>query len=1479
MNRFAMRTIGLIILFSLLPAGSSFLTETSISEKPEEWQKINFRISSAFTPTPSKNTSSFDTNQLKKSSWYATAIKQIEESEYEIKSTGKINEFASPNRKQNLRAFYTADRFTLEPRADDNWKLQLTLKGVYSGKKKIYSPQQDVIAVTEKNKIQFNYNNEFTVEYINSKEGVRQNFIINKQPDNSPSTLNIRLSTNMGWFSNQVHPKEIHFAKKNGTTVEKKITYNDLKVWDANNKELAAHFETKKNQIEIIVDVKNAVYPVTIDPLSTTPDSTPDDADQSAAWFGLSVAPAGDVNGDGYSDVIIGAYAYDDAGNVDEGRAFVYHGSATGLSATPNSTPDDADQPGAYFGVSVASAGDVNGDGYSDVIVGAYAFDDGPNANEGRAFVYYGSASGLSATPNSTPDDADQPNAQFGVSVACAGDVNGDGFSDVIIGAYLYDDVANIDEGRAFVYYGSITGLALTPINTPDDANQAGASFGVSVASAGDVNGDGYSDIIIGAPYYDDGFTDEGRAFVYYGSITGLSPTPNSTPDDADQANAYYGYSVASAGDVNGDGYSDVIIGAYAYNDGTNADEGRAFVYHGSATGLSTIPNSTPNDANQALSQFGISVACAGDINGDGYSDVIIGANQYNDGGNFREGRAFVYFGSATGLSAIPNNIPDDADQSNCGFGISVAPAGDVNGDGYSDVIIGANNYDDDGNGDEGRAFVYHGGPDGLSVSPINIKDDANQIFAQFGFSVASAGDINGDGYSDIIIGARSYDDGANINEGRAFVYHGSATGLSATPDSTPDDADQANAAFGFSVAAAGDVNGDGYGDVIIGAFTFDDGANTNEGQVFVYHGSPTGLSATPNSTLDDADQANAWFGASVASAGDVNGDGYCDVIIGASGYDDGANTDEGRAFVYYGSSTGLSVTPDNTPDDADQATANFGLSVASAGDINGDGYSDVIIGAWLYDDGANTDEGRAFVYHGSATGLSAIPNSTPDDADQIGAELGYSVASAGDVNGDGYGDVIIGARLYNDGTNTDEGRAFVYYGSTTGLSAIPNSTFGDANQANTYFGGSVAAAGDVNGDGYCDVIIGANAYDDGVNVNEGRAFVYYGSAIGLSVTPNRTYDDANQANAEFGISVSSAGDVNGDGYSDVIIGAYAFDDGANTDEGRAFIYYGNNTGGLRNNLRLYNSDLVTPIQQSNMADPNLFGAGLYAKSFIGKQKGKLVWQTVKNGNPFTGIPITNSTAFTSQQASFTDLGLTGIELKNVVAKQIPAKATYIRTRVKYDLVTAITGQVYGPWRYPEGFLRGRRDIGAVILPVKFISFNALKQDKSALLKWITVDEEPGVRFEVQHSIDGITFTTLTTINGKNQTQNEYEWLHANPAKGNNFYRIRAVENQKEAYTATRKLNFSEAADISMYPNPAVVNQALNVQSVFIKQNQPLKISFTNNGGQIVWQKEMLAATDGKIVLNVPDIPAGAYLLLVQARQWTGNEKIVIIAR
>jgi FG-GAP repeat len=316
--------------------------------------------------------------------------------------------------------------------------------------------------------------------------------------------------------------------------------------------------------------------------------------------------------------------------------------------------------------------------------------------------------------------------------------------------------------------YGSRSHVS-SPMTAPGrwaaDGDQAGAYFGYSVAKAGDVNGDGYGDVIVGAPFYDRGQNDEGAASVYLGSANGLSTIPNWTAESG-EGGARLGWSVGTAGDVNGDGYDDVVVGAPNY--GQNA-EGVAIVFHGSANGLSSTPAWTAQ-ADQRSASFGFSVGTAGDINGDGYDDVIVGG-QFYDNGQDDEGRAFVYHGSAIGLSTISNWIAE-SDQDHALFGYSVGTAGDVDGDGYADVIVGApaSNH---GESAEGVAYVYQGSVTGLSTTP-DWKAEGDQAGANLGASVGFAGDVDGDGYPDVITGARYYDHGED-DEGAVFVFRGRA--------------------------------------------------------------------------------------------------------------------------------------------------------------------------------------------------------------------------------------------------------------------------------------------------------------------------------------------------------------------------------------------------------------------------------------------------------------------------------------------------------------------------------------------------------------------------------------------------------------------------------------------------------------------------------------------------------------------------------
>ena len=339
-------------------------------------------------------------------------------------------------------------------------------------------------------------------------------------------------------------------------------------------------------------------------------------------------------------------------------------------------------EAGDYLGYSIATAGDVNGDGYGDVIIGAPRHSN-PQVYEGAAFLYLGSAGGLSTAP-AWSYESNQIGAGFGICVAPAGDVNNDGYADVIVGADTYD-IGQSEEGCAFVFLGSSSGLAPTPIWT-GQGDQAGAQYGLCVATAGDVNGDGYDDILVGAPFYDNSSSDDGRAYLYYGAAYGVE-SDFAWAIGSGQTSAQLGRSVATAGDVNADGYADIIIGADRYDAGLILDCGRAWVYLGSSTGIAggyvwVQTGVVSGD------HFGWCVAAAGDTDGDGYADVVVGAPEA-DGSLVDEGRIYVYRGTPTGV-AIPPMRTLSGGQTNARYGTSVAPAGDTNGDSFADLVVGA---------------------------------------------------------------------------------------------------------------------------------------------------------------------------------------------------------------------------------------------------------------------------------------------------------------------------------------------------------------------------------------------------------------------------------------------------------------------------------------------------------------------------------------------------------------------------------------------------------------------------------------------------------------------------------------------------------------------------------------------------------------------------------------------------------------------
>lgn len=402
--------------------------------------------------------------------------------------------------------------------------------------------------------------------------------------------------------------------------------------------------------------------------------------------------------------------------------------------------------PGDLLGNDVGAAGDVDNDGFADVVAGSPAAD--PNgASSGRVTVFSGATGGVLHSFG-----GDSPGDQLGSSVDGAGDVNNDGYADVIAGAPFDDDGA-IEGGAARVFCGQTGAILYTFFG-----DGSSDFLGTSVAGGGDVDNDGFADLVVGVPLDDDSGLNAGSARVFSGQTGAVLHQFN-----GDGAEDGLGTTVAGGGDVDQDGYADVIAGA-PLDDDQGSASGSVRVYSGfSGAVLHTFFGDGPGD------WFGWSSSRAGDVDQDGFDDVIAGA-LFDDDNGVDSGSCRVFSGASG--STLFTRFGDASDAQ---LGWAVGDGGDVDGDGFADVIAGA--HKDAENGFDSGAIHVFLGPSGAAHYKVRGEATADR----FGRSVDGAGDGNGDGYDDVIGGAYRAD--ANgIDSGRAKVIGGTSCGGMATP-------------------------------------------------------------------------------------------------------------------------------------------------------------------------------------------------------------------------------------------------------------------------------------------------------------------------------------------------------------------------------------------------------------------------------------------------------------------------------------------------------------------------------------------------------------------------------------------------------------------------------------------------------------------------------------------------------------------------
>ncbi|MEM7393365.1 MAG: integrin alpha, partial [Verrucomicrobiota bacterium] len=635
--------------------------------------------------------------------------------------------------------------------------------------------------------------------------------------------------------------------------------------------------------------------------------------------------------------------------------------------------------------------------------------------------------------------------------------------------------------------------------------------FGTSLAGLGDLNGDGVEDLAVGAHNTDDGpGMNRGAVHILFlntdGTVKAHTKLNNDNITGLGNTDRF-GESVANLGDIDTDGIPDLAIGATRDDDG-GANRGAVYVVrmntNGTPKAQSKITSASVGGQMNNNDNFGISVAGIGDVDGNLVPDLAFGSTAADDGGQNR-GAIFIVMLNAGGNAIAFNKITSLTDPvlgigNGDLFGASIVGVGDLTGDTIPDIGVGSN-QDDDGIGNAGAIHLLSLDTDGTILAnakinrfdglPLNNGD-------RFGREIANIGDLDGDGFNDIVVGALG-DDANSDDQGAAYVLFLVTNGMvkAVAPKigrgfAAVNDLD-ASDFFGTAVTEIGDVNMDGTPDLAVGVPGEDDAIGGAEaGGLYILFRNPNGeifdyrkISAAAGNGETLGLAMGDGFGAAVAGLGDLNGDSVPDLAVGANGDDDGL-VDAGAVYVLFlttngtvGSHTKISI-PNGMPSLA--GGGQFGQAIANLGDLNGDTVPELVVGAYL-DSQVEVTGGAAYILFlnpsGNVIDFTKLTEGTVPFLDlDPGDFFGFSVTGIGDLDADGVEDIAVGAPFDDDG-QMDAGASYVIFLNADGTAARqvkisaevgggPELDPGDG------FGGSLGAIGDRNGDGITDLAVGA---------------------------------------------------------------------------------------------------------------------------------------------------------------------------------------------------------------------------------------------------------------------------------------------------------------------------------------------------------------------------------------------------------------------